>query len=119
MFGGDHAWFNPPSGAARHGFLCSLADTRRKPAGRHARIATPQRIAAAACGQRADVEKMLKEQYGERAMAHGLAHSGAVAEIFTSPKGTWTIIATSPNGISCMIGSGESWKTTLAADETI
>jgi hypothetical protein len=72
-----------------------------------------------ACGKRADIEKMLKEQYGERAMAHGLAHSGAVAEIFTSPKGTWTIIATSPNGMSCMIGSGESWQTTLAADETI
>jgi hypothetical protein len=72
-----------------------------------------------ACGKRADIEKMLKEQYGERAMAHGLAHTGAVAEIFTSPKGTWTIIATSPNGTSCMIGSGESWQTTLAADETI
>jgi len=72
-----------------------------------------------ACGKRADIEKMLKEQYGERAMAHGLAHTGAVAEIFASPKGTWTIIATSPNGTSCMIGSGESWQTTLAADETI
>ncbi len=72
-----------------------------------------------ACGQRADIEKILKEQYGERAMAHGLAHTGAVAEIFTSPKGTWTIIATSPSGMACMIGSGESWQTTLAGDETI
>ena len=71
------------------------------------------------CGQRADIERMLKEQFGERAMAHGLAHTGAVAEIFTSPKGTWTIVATSPNGMSCLIGSGESWQTTLAADETI
>ena len=71
------------------------------------------------CGQRADVERMLKEQFGERAMAHGLAHTGAVAEIFTSRKGTWTIIATSPNGMSCMIGSGEAWQTTLAGDETI
>jgi hypothetical protein len=72
-----------------------------------------------ACGQRADIERMLKEQYGERQRAHGLASSGALAEIFTSPKGTWTIIATSPNGVSCMIGSGESWQTTLAADDTI
>ncbi|MBX9824417.1 MAG: hypothetical protein K2Y27_05405 [Xanthobacteraceae bacterium] len=71
------------------------------------------------CGQRAEVEKMLKEQFGERAMANGLAHTGAVAEVFTSPKGTWTIIATAPNGMSCLIGSGEAWKTTLAADETI
>jgi hypothetical protein len=72
-----------------------------------------------ACGQRADVERLLKEQFGERAMAHGLSHTGAVAEIFTSPKGTWTIVATSPNGMSCLIGSGESWQTTLAGDETI
>jgi hypothetical protein len=70
------------------------------------------------CGARADVVKMLKENFGERAMAHGIAHSGTLAEVFISPGGTWTIIATSPNGISCMIGSGESWKTTLAADET-
>ena len=70
------------------------------------------------CGARADVVKMLKENFGERAMAHGIAHSGTLAEVFISPGGTWTIIATSPNGISCMIGSGESWETTLAADET-
>jgi hypothetical protein len=71
------------------------------------------------CGKRADVEKMLKEQFGERAMANGLSHTGAVAEVFTSPKGTWTIVATSPNGMSCLIGAGEAWKTTLAADESI
>jgi hypothetical protein len=70
------------------------------------------------CGARADVVKMLKENFGERAMAHGIAHSGSLAEVFISPNGTWTIIATSPNGISCMIGSGESWETTLAADES-
>jgi hypothetical protein len=70
------------------------------------------------CGARDTVVKMLKENFGERAMAHGIAHSGTLAEVFISPSGTWTIIATSPTGVSCMIGSGESWKTTLAADET-
>ena len=70
------------------------------------------------CGTRDQVVKVLKETYGERAMAHGIAHSGSLAEVFIGPSGSWTIIATSPNGISCMIGSGESWETTLAADES-
>lgn len=77
-----------------------------------------QQMAQVPCGARDEVVKVLKESYGERAMAHGIAHSGSLAEVFISPRGTWTIIATSPNGISCMIGSGESWKTTLAADES-
>jgi len=71
------------------------------------------------CGERDSVVKMLKETYGERASAHGIAHTGAIAEVFISPRGTWTIIATSPNGMSCMVGAGESWQTTIAADDTI
>lgn len=71
------------------------------------------------CGERDRVVQMLKETYGERASAHGLAHTGAVAEVFISPRGTWTIIATSPDGVSCVVGAGDSWQTTIARDDTI
>jgi hypothetical protein len=71
------------------------------------------------CAARAEVVKMLKDTFGERLVAHGLATSGAVAELFSSPSGSWTIVATSPNGVSCMVGAGESWKTTLVADDSI
>jgi hypothetical protein len=71
------------------------------------------------CAARADVAKMLRQYFGETPIAHGLAHTGAVAEVFLGPKGTWTIVATSPNGLSCMVGSGESWQSQVAHDDTI
>jgi hypothetical protein len=71
------------------------------------------------CGKRTDIVRVLREAFGETALAQGLAHTGAVAEVFTSPKGSWTIVATSPNGVACMVGSGESWTPTVAHDGTI
>lgn len=71
------------------------------------------------CGKRSDVVRVLREAFGETALAQGLAHTGAVAEVFTSPKGSWTIVATSPDGMACMVGAGESWTPTVAHDGTI
>jgi hypothetical protein len=71
------------------------------------------------CAQRAEVVKMLRDHFGESPIAHGLAHTGAVAEVFLGPKGTWTIVATAPNGLSCMVGSGESWQNQVSHDDTI
>jgi hypothetical protein len=70
-------------------------------------------------GKRTDVVRVLRETFGETAIAQGLAHTGAVAEVFTSAKGTWTILATSPNGLTCMVGSGEAWQPKIAHDGTI
>jgi len=44
---------------------------------------------------------------------------GAVAEIFISAQGNWTIVATLPNGMICMIGSGQAWQPAVAHDDTI
>ena len=71
------------------------------------------------CGKRTDIVRVLREAFGETALAQGLAHTGAVAEVFTSPKGTWTIVATSPNGMACMVGAGDSWQPVVAHDGTI
>jgi hypothetical protein len=71
------------------------------------------------CASRTDVVRILRETFGERPVGHGLANSGAVAELFSGPNGTWTIVATSPNGISCMVGAGESWQTSIARDDSI
>jgi hypothetical protein len=71
------------------------------------------------CGKRTDVVHMLRENFGEGPIAPGLAHTGAVAEIFISAQGNWAIIATSPNGMSCMIGSGQAWQPAVAHDDTI
>jgi hypothetical protein len=71
------------------------------------------------CGKRADVVKMLRDSFGETQIAQGLANTGSVAEVFISSKGTWTIVATSPNGLSCLVGAGESWQAKIASGDTI
>jgi hypothetical protein len=71
------------------------------------------------CAGRAEVVRMLREKFNESPIGHGLAETGAVAEVFTSSKGTWTIVATSPEGLSCVIGSGQSWQPVVAHDDTI
>jgi len=81
--------------------------------------AMPYAVQKMPCAARGEVVKMLRDHFGETPIAHGLAHTGAVAEVFLGPKGTWTIVATSPNGLSCMVGSGESWQSQVTHDDTI
>jgi len=66
------------------------------------------------CGARAEMLEILTKNYGEREVAHGLANTGALAQVFVGPNGTWTIVATSPNGMSCLIGAGHAWERTTA-----
>jgi hypothetical protein len=71
------------------------------------------------CAKREDVVRILRESFGEHPVGHGLATTGAMAELFSSASGSWTIVATSPSGMSCMVGSGESWQTVVAREDTI
>ena len=61
------------------------------------------------CGARDDVVSDLKKKYAETASARGLATAGMMIEVFVSPEGTFTIVATQPNGTSCLLAAGEAW----------
>tara|TARA_Y100000034_G_scaffold14971_1_gene15754 strand:+ start:7617 stop:8015 length:399 start_codon:yes stop_codon:yes gene_type:complete len=59
---------------------------------------------------RALVVQQLLEKHAEKPVGMGIAANGHIIELFTSPDGsTWTLIMTSPNGKSVMLGSGEYW----------
>jgi hypothetical protein len=66
------------------------------------------------CGTKTEMLEILTKTYGEREVAHGIANTGALAQLFVGPKGTWTIVATSPDGKSCLIGAGQDWERTTA-----
>lgn len=52
----------------------------------------------------------LAERYGETRRGVGIM-SGAVTEVFASAEtGTWTIIVTRPDGVSCAVAAGEAWQ---------
>ncbi len=70
--------------------------------------------APAACGARDGLLSQLARKYGEVPVAIGVtggAGGGALIELLTAKDGlTWTLIRTSPQGLSCLIASGEGWR---------
>jgi hypothetical protein len=63
------------------------------------------------CKARDGLLTQLEQKYGEVPVAIGVA-DGALVELLTAKDGmTWTIILTSPKGMSCLIASGEGWQT--------
>jgi hypothetical protein len=62
------------------------------------------------CAERSMATSQLHELYGERRMGYGLAANGSVIELFASPNGSFTLFATFPEGVSCLIATGQSWE---------
>ena len=53
----------------------------------------------------------LEARFGERAIGRGLADGGRVMfEVFAGPKGTWTLLVSTPEGPSCIIADGFDWQ---------
>ncbi|QEL25939.1 hypothetical protein FQV39_27515 [Bosea sp. F3-2] len=62
------------------------------------------------CAERTHVIGKLQETFGERMVGSGLAESGVLFELYVGPAGTWTLLATTPGGVSCLVGAGEAWE---------
>ncbi len=63
-----------------------------------------------ACAARDALLSQLENNYGEVPVAIGVA-DGKLVELLTAKDGiTWTIILTSPKGVSCLIASGDGWR---------
>jgi hypothetical protein len=73
-------------------------------------LATHPAFAAAQCAPRAMVVAQLAERYGEARRGIGMAGSTAVVEVFVSDSQSWTITVTTPNGMSCLLASGQGWE---------
>ncbi len=71
------------------------------------------------CEARTTVLKMLNGNYAEKPNAMGLANNGTVVEVLRSEDGSWTIIMTAPNGVSCMLASGKHWQVVVTKADDI
>ena len=64
-----------------------------------------------ACGPRDAVVERLATKYGESRQSMGLGANNAVMEVFASSEtGTWTITVTMPNGMMCLVASGQAYE---------
>lgn len=63
------------------------------------------------CAPREIVSANLTKKFGESRIAYSVSQKGVIIEIYASDKdGTWTIITTTPTGISCQIMHGTDFE---------
>ena len=63
------------------------------------------------CNDRKEVLNLLAQKYKESPVASGVTNNGGLVEVLTDAKGgTWTIIVTTPQGVSCLVAAGEGWR---------
>jgi len=63
------------------------------------------------CAPRQMVLDRLANQYGETRQSIGIGANNAVVEMFASTDtGTWTITVTTPEGLTCLVASGQSFE---------
>ena len=71
------------------------------------------------CAPRDRALVQLEKQFEEKVFGRGLAANGKrMIELFVSEKGSWTVLASDPNGLSCIMANGEDWQglTVLVGD---
>ena len=73
-------------------------------------LAAPATSAENICGKRDEIVSRLESGYQEYNSAMGMSTNGGLVELYTSENGTWTLMLSQPNGVSCLIAAGENWE---------
>ncbi len=72
------------------------------------------------CNQRAEIVTQLAGKYKEVPVSIGVNSKGHLVEVLSSEHGrTWTIIVTSPDGMSCVVSDGEGWRTRQQEEDAV
>jgi hypothetical protein len=72
---------------------------------------TPDVSQQRSCMPREGADDKLRLEYGEKVLGHGISKDGTLVEIFLAPSGTFTVIKTTPAGLSCVVDFGDGWQT--------
>ena len=67
--------------------------------------------AAAQCAPHDKVSAELAAKFDEQPSSMGLAQDNTVMELYASAKGTWTLTATLPSGLTCLVAAGQDFET--------
>lgn len=72
----------------------------------------PAEAANNRCGSHEKLVQILDDRYSETSVAYGLSASGQILQVYSSDDGaSWTIVATTPQGQSCILATGKYWQT--------
>lgn len=74
-------------------------------------VPTYAQAQSAQCAPRQAIVESLASKYGETRQSIGLAQQNTVVEVFASTEtGTWTILYTRTDGVTCLIASGQHYE---------
>jgi len=63
------------------------------------------------CGARDDMLTKLASDYREQPASVALTSDGQLLEVLRSDSMmTWSILITNPNGVTCLVATGEGWQ---------
>ena len=63
------------------------------------------------CHDSGEIAKQLDSKYDEAPVAFGLQSNGNLLQVYASnEKGTWTVVSTTPGGLSCIVAAGKRWE---------
>jgi hypothetical protein len=62
------------------------------------------------CGPRAGIVQQLEQKHKETRIAGGMINERLILEVFASAAGTWTMLLTNSEGVSCFHGAGDAWE---------
>jgi hypothetical protein len=62
------------------------------------------------CGERTKIVNELGASYQEVGKARGLISQVQLLEVFVSPDKNWTILISHPDGVSCIMATGQGWE---------
>lgn len=70
----------------------------------------PASAATSQCAPSVAAKAQLAKRHHERVVSRGLADLGkGMIELLVSPNGSWTILGTNTEGLSCIVAAGDSW----------
>jgi hypothetical protein len=67
-------------------------------------------FAAPQCGPHKQVVEMLSKRFSEVPKAVGIVGEKRIMEVYLSKKGTWTILVTNSEGLTCILAAGDDWE---------
>ena len=63
------------------------------------------------CHNASEIAKQLSSRYDEAPVAFGLQSNGNLLQVyFSEEKDTWTVVSTTPSGMSCIVAAGKRWE---------
>ena len=66
---------------------------------------------SAPCGDRDELLSHLSQKYSETPVAMGLSTNGSLVEVLASKAGdSFTIVYTTPTGLTCLMAAGSNWQ---------